>query len=117
MANEEIYIEKRILCPKCGHVHEFSLKASLSVNNFVVDGYCIACGAAITVDKNTIFKNTHVNVGVPVVASPAGLESVETSESGASQGDVPEDVLSFFDETAGSSKSSSADIMTDMFEQ
>ncbi|MGB9635162.1 MAG: hypothetical protein ACP5H8_02135 [Candidatus Micrarchaeia archaeon] len=66
MANEELQIEKKIFCPKCGHMHEFSIRASVSVVNFVIDGRCVACGSAIIIDRNTIFKNAQSVMGTPV---------------------------------------------------
>ncbi|MEM0438278.1 MAG: hypothetical protein QXU54_03175 [Candidatus Micrarchaeia archaeon] len=100
MANEEIHIEKRILCQKCGHVHDFSIKTSLSVANFVFDTHCVSCGAPITVDRTTIFKNSMINTG-STIASTSQVLDVDSSagqqDAGTSTA-IMSDVNAFFDE-------------------
>lgn len=100
MASEEIHIEKRILCQRCGHVHDFSIKTSLSVANFVFDTHCVSCGAPITVDRTTIFKNSLVNTGSAIASTSQMLDvgsSASQQDSGSST-TIMSDVNAFFDE-------------------
>ncbi|MCX8205888.1 MAG: hypothetical protein N3H30_01530 [Candidatus Micrarchaeota archaeon] len=98
MANEEIHIEKRILCQKCGHVHDFSIKTSLSVANFVFDTHCISCGAPITVDRTTIFKNSLMSTGATLTSTSQVLDISPANAQEGSSATIMSDVTSFFDE-------------------
>lgn len=98
MANEEIHIEKKVLCQKCGHVHDFSVKTSLSVANFVFDAHCVSCGAIITVDRTTIFKNSLINTGTTITSTSQVLDVSSTTTSQDSGPTVMSDVTSFFDD-------------------
>lgn len=114
---ESVYMKKKIVCPKCGYSHEISIRTNLSMNGFYVNANCVSCGAPLSVDQNSVFRNTRISStsssagsGGDTKSGSFGLESLDddssssSHESFQSNSESHNDISAFFEDESTSSK-------------
>lgn|GEM_PF-3062171 len=104
---ESIYVEKKIVCKRCGHVHEFTIRTTLSINNFQVNAICAACGAKIVIDLDSLFKSAKPQEQLENIPDPYAMDSSSSTSSASTTIDL--DAVEGIDEGASDSSSSGSE--------
>lgn len=108
--SETVYLEKKVVCKRCGHLHDFNIRTNLSISNFTFNATCVGCGGRITLDLDSIFKGGKAPEQIASIPDPYSMDtssSSSSSSSGAASLDL--DAVEGVDDSASSDSSSSSD--------
>lgn len=104
---ETVYVEKKVVCKKCGHLHDFNIRTNLSISNFTFNATCVGCGARIALDLDTLFKGGKAPEQIGTIPDPYSVD-VDASASKSSSGTVAIDLDAVEGVDDGTSSSSSS---------
>ncbi|MEM3363967.1 MAG: hypothetical protein QXS93_00465 [Candidatus Micrarchaeia archaeon] len=104
--SEMIYLEKKVVCKKCGHMHEFNIRTNLSVTNFTFNATCVECGGRIVIDLDSIFKGGKAPEQISSIHDPyLNVDASATSSSTTSNLPLDLDAVDGIDESTSSESS------------
>ncbi|MCX8200035.1 MAG: hypothetical protein N3G76_01045 [Candidatus Micrarchaeota archaeon] len=107
--SEMIYLEKKVICKKCGHMHEFNIRTNLSVSNFTFNATCVECGGRIVVDLESIFKGGKAPEQISSIHDPyLNVDAAASSSSTTSNLPFDLDAVEGVDEDTQSASSTTS---------
>jgi hypothetical protein len=112
--SETVYLEKKVVCKRCGHLHDFNIRTNLSISNFTFNATCVGCGGRIMLDLDSIFKGGKAPEQIGSMPDPyLNIDSSASTSSTSSNLPLDLDALDGTDGSVSDSSSGSSDSSSD----